>query len=346
VLVLIGFFTWYGYFLVQELGPRGATLGKRLVGIRVAARGGGRLTPEAVIARNLLRDIEVFYPLLTLLILLVTSADNNEEVGPLGWVMTGWFTLFLLFPFFNRDALRAGDIVAGTWVVERPRTKLGEALSTQGAAAARRTSDLTGVRYEFGEAELAVYGEKELQTLERMLRDAQPDALSAVHATICRKIGWEPGAGDERAFLEAFYAQLRAKLEGEMRFGKRKADKYGRRTSARSDFMPAMALPRLPISISGWAATGTRNSCSNCGSRKPRVKTDLAILRHSPRHTLGTKEWPLPKSSCLRPGSIPARCPTNCCTMPRSSGCWRRCADTSGSRSPSSRAMWMAECAS
>lgn len=226
VLVLIGFFTWYGYFLVQELGPRGATLGKRLVGIRVAARGGGRLTPEAVIARNLLRDIEIFYPLLTLLILLVTSADNNEEVGPLGWVMTGWFTLFLVFPFFNRDALRAGDIVAGTWVVERPRTKLGEALSTQGAAAARRTSDLTGVRYEFGEAELAVYGEKELQTLERMLRDAQPDALSAVHATICRKIGWEPGAGDERAFLEAFYAQLRAKLEGEMRFGKRKADKF------------------------------------------------------------------------------------------------------------------------
>jgi hypothetical protein len=82
------------------------------------------------------------------------------------------------------------------------------------------------VRYAFGEAELAVYGEKELQTLERMLRDAQPDALAAVHTAICRKIGWEPGAGDERAFLEAFYAQLRAKLEGDMRFGKRKADKF------------------------------------------------------------------------------------------------------------------------
>jgi uncharacterized RDD family membrane protein YckC len=225
MLVLIGFFTWYGYFLVQELGPRGATLGKRITGIRVAARGGSRLTPEAVIARNLLRDIEIFYPLLTLLILALASSDTNEQIGPLGWVMTGWFALFLLFPFFNRDALRAGDIIAGTWVVERPRTKLADALSTQGAAA-RRTSDLTGVRYEFGDAELAVYGEKELQTLERMLREAQPDALNAVHATICRKIGWEPGAGDERAFLEAFYAQLRAKLEGEMRFGKRKADKF------------------------------------------------------------------------------------------------------------------------
>lgn len=226
MLVLLGFCVWYGYFLVQELGPRGATLGKRITGIRVAARGSNRLTPEAVIARNLLRDIEIFYPLVTLLILAILNSNANLEVGPLGWVMTAWFALFLLFPFFNRDSLRAGDIVAGTWVVERPRTKLGKVLSTQGAASARRTSNVTGVRYEFGEAELAVYGEKELQTLERMLRDAQPDALATVHATICRKIGWEPGAGDERAFLEAFYAQLRAKLEGEMRFGKRKADKF------------------------------------------------------------------------------------------------------------------------
>lgn len=225
VLALLVFSTWYGYFLVQELGPRGATLGKRLVGIRIAARGGARLTPEAVIARNLLRDIEIFYPLITLLVL-TAVAQRGEPVGMLGWVVTGWFVLFLLFPLFNRDALRAGDIVAGTWVVERPRARLAAALSVQGAAAARGASDVTGVRYDFGEAELSVYGEKELQTLERMLRDSPDDALTAVHAAICRKIGWEPGAGDERAFLEAFYAQLRAKLETDMRFGKRKADKF------------------------------------------------------------------------------------------------------------------------
>lgn len=225
VLALLVFSTWYGYFLVQELGPRGATLGKRLVGIRIAARGGARLTPEAVIARNLLRDIEIFYPLITLLVL-TAVAQRGEPVGMLGWVVTGWFALFLLFPLFNRDALRAGDIVAGTWVVERPRARLAAALSVQGAGAARGASDVTGVRYDFGEAELSVYGEKELQTLERMLRDSPDDALTAVHAAICRKIGWEPGAGDERAFLEAFYAQLRAKLETDMRFGKRKADKF------------------------------------------------------------------------------------------------------------------------
>lgn len=224
-MAIFVFCAWYGYFLVQELGPRGATLGKRLVGIRIAARGGTRLTPEAVIARNLLRDIEIFYPLITLLVLAVL-AERGEPIGALGWVATGWFLLFLLFPFFNRDALRAGDIVAGTWVVERPRAKLAAVLSVQGAAAAEGASEVTGVRYAFGEAELSIYGEKELQTLERMLRDSPPEALAAVHATICRKIGWDPGAGDERAFLEAFYAQLRARLEADLRFGKRKADKF------------------------------------------------------------------------------------------------------------------------
>jgi uncharacterized RDD family membrane protein YckC len=225
LFMLTVFVAWYGYFLIQELGPRGATLGKRMVGIRIAARGGARLTPEAVIARNLLRDIEIFYPLVALGVLLALAAQK-QDIGILGWVVAGWLLLFLLFPFFNRDALRAGDIVAGTWVVERPRAKLAAVLSTTGAATSAGASDVTGVRYDFGEAELSVYGEKELQTLERMLRDGQPDALKAVHAAICRKIGWDPGAGDERAFLEAFYAQLRAKLEGDMRFGKRKADKF------------------------------------------------------------------------------------------------------------------------
>ncbi len=222
--VLFWFLIWYGYFLVQELGPRGATLGKRIVGIRVAARGGGRLTPEAIVARNLIRDIEIFYPLIFVLVTLLVSAFA-ERTGGLVWAAMIWFLVFALFPFFNKDAMRAGDVIAGTWVVDAPKTKLADALSTQGAAA-KGSSDVTGARYEFGEAELSVYGEHELQTLERLLREDNHEALHAVHSTICRKIGWDPGAGDERAFLEAFYSQLRAKLEGDMRFGVRKADKY------------------------------------------------------------------------------------------------------------------------
>lgn len=219
IFIIFAFLSRYGYFLAFELGPRGATLGKRAVGIRVAARGGGRLTPEAVVARNLTRDIELFLPLGFF------QVAPGGEMGAFGFAGLAWFAMFMAFPFFNRDCLRAGDIIAGTWVLEAPREKLADTLSSAGAAR-EGTSDVTGTRYDFGEAELSVYGEHELQTLERLLRDAKPGALAQVHETICRKIGWDPGAGDERAFLEAFYAQLRARLEGNMRFGKRKADKH------------------------------------------------------------------------------------------------------------------------
>lgn len=218
IYIILLFLARYGYFLAGELGPRSATLGKRITGIRVAARDGGRLTAEAVIARNLLRDIELFLPLIFLMV------APSGDMGAAGFAGMAWFLIFMAFPFFNKDALRAGDVIAGTWVIEAPKTKLAEALSTQGAA--KGTSELTGASYQFGEEELSIYGEHELQTLERVLRDDKPEAIVAVHETICRKIGWQPGAGDERAFLEAYYAQLRARLEGDMRFGKRKENKF------------------------------------------------------------------------------------------------------------------------
>lgn len=220
LIILIWFAAYYIYFIGLELSPRGATLGKRIVGIRVAARDGGRLTPEAVIARILIRDIELFLPFAFL------AMAPSGEMGNFGFAGLAWFMVIVAIPLLNKDRLRAGDIIAGTWVVEAPRTKLADAISTMGAATAEGASDVTGTRYQFGEEELAIYGEHELQTLERVLREGQADAVFAVQDAICRKIGWDPGAGDERAFLEAFYAQLRAKLEGDMRFGKRKADKH------------------------------------------------------------------------------------------------------------------------
>jgi uncharacterized RDD family membrane protein YckC len=218
VLILLLFALRYGYFLVFELGPRGATPGKRMTGIRIAARSGGRLSTEMVLARNLLRDIELFLPVIALFVLGFVGGLTN-------WMLAGWLLVFALFPFFNSDRLRAGDLVAGTWVVEAPRQKLQAALSTTQTAASG-TSAATGASYKFGEAELAIYGEYELQTLERVLRENRVDAMAAVHEAICRKIGWNPGAGDERAFLEAYYTQLRARLESGMRLGKRKADKF------------------------------------------------------------------------------------------------------------------------
>lgn len=218
VIWLIAMFVFrYAYFLYFEISPRGATWGKRMMGIRIAARDGGRLTAEAVIARNLLRDIEIFMPLVMIL------GAQTGDGGLAGLAGAAWFAVFMLFPFFNKDGLRAGDLIAGTWVVEAPRQKLAQTMSLGESGAG--TSQTTGTKYQFGDAELAVYGEYELQTLERVLRDNQREAVVTVAQTICTKIGWSAGQGDERAFLDAFYTQLRAKLERDMRFGKRKADK-------------------------------------------------------------------------------------------------------------------------
>jgi uncharacterized RDD family membrane protein YckC len=212
VWIIATFLLRYAYFLWFELGARGATWGKRVVGIRIAARDGGRLTPEMVIARNLLRDIELFLPAA-----FVTAA--GVESGPAWLAGAVWFLLFAFFPCFNRDRLRAGDVIAGTWVVEAPRRKLEAAMSLPAPAQA-------APRWRFSEAELDVYGEYELQTLERILREDRAATLASVRETIAAKLGREDGGWEPRAFLEAYYTQLRARLEREMRMGRRKADKH------------------------------------------------------------------------------------------------------------------------
>lgn len=226
VLFIIGLFlARNAYFLVFELGQRAATWGKRSVGIRVAARDGGRLTAEAVIARNLLRDIELFLPLM-----FMTSGGVQGTLSEFAaWAGVMWVGIFLLFPLFNKDRLRCGDLIAGTWVIEAPTTALGAvvAKNISSTAAVRPDSGLAPDRYRFSDSELSVYGEYELQMLEQVLRTANSEAMSTVAATICGKIGWSAPLGDEQAFLDAYYTQLRARLERGLRFGQRRADKHG-----------------------------------------------------------------------------------------------------------------------
>ncbi|KHK89552.1 RDD family protein [Novosphingobium malaysiense] len=226
VWIVIMFLFRNAYFLFFELGPRGATPGKRLTGIRIAARDGGRLTAEMVIARNLLRDIELFLPIVFL-------ASAGIESGWAWLAATAWFLIFMLLPLFNRDALRAGDVIAGSWVLERPRQKLEAAMSAgrtaDGAPAVSAEANSPGLAspaYTFEDAELEVYGEYELQTLERVLRENRKQSIETVYQTISGKIGRNDGWNDERAFLQAYYTQLRARLESGMRMGRRKADKH------------------------------------------------------------------------------------------------------------------------
>lgn len=218
ILWLLGFFVARnGYFILFEMGARAATPGKRRAGLRVVARNGGRLTGDAVIARNLMREIEVFLPL--------SFLGYQAGEGLAGTATTlfglGWSGLFLFFPLLNKDRLRIGDLLAGTWVVRAPKTELTLDLIGQGAA--RR-----GPHYVFTDTQLDAYGVLELQTLEDVIRQSDWATMQQVAEAIRTKIGWTGPAGDVD-FLHAYYQALRLRLERGLLFGRRRKDKHDRR---------------------------------------------------------------------------------------------------------------------
>ncbi|WP_230769559.1 RDD family protein [Sphingomonas sp. Leaf4] len=219
IIWLLGYFCLRNFYFVGfEAGRRAATPGKRMMKLRVVSRDGARLTGAAVLARNLLREIEVFLPL-TFLAFANAEGMADKWTAVLGF---GWAAIFLLFPLFNRDRMRAGDLIAGTWVVEREVRKLGEDLLIETAHASERARIAP-----FSAADLDAYGAFELQRLEEVLRRGDRDDLYQVASAIRRKLG----RGDDRAdlaFLEAYYGALRGHLERKLLFGKRKVDKFDR----------------------------------------------------------------------------------------------------------------------
>jgi uncharacterized RDD family membrane protein YckC len=213
---LLGFFFLRNfYFILFELGSRAATFGKRAVGIRVVARSGERLTADRVIARNLMREIEFYLPLS---FLFYNAAEGTTEK----WTALAgflWTTLFLFFPLFNRDRLRIGDLLAGTWVVSAPRQKLSIDQLHQRAESSA---------YRFSQEQLDVYGVFELQTLEQVLRQDHPESIERIAATIRNKIGYSEEPFFPRDFLVAYYDQARIRMERGLLFGKRRAHKHDR----------------------------------------------------------------------------------------------------------------------
>lgn len=207
------------YFAFFELSGRGQTPGKRRLRLRAVDARGGPLTAEAVVARNLTRELELFLPLAALL------APEALFPGAPAWASlaaAGWMLLFGLLPLLNRDRLRVGDLVAGTVVVRTPDVVLLEDLATSRARAAPGFTD----------EQLDVYGVYELQVLEDVLRGrGQPghdEALRTVAAKIREKIGWRGPPLADGPFLEAFYAALRGRLERRLLFGKRRESKHDR----------------------------------------------------------------------------------------------------------------------
>jgi len=210
------FFVRNFYFIFFEIGRKAATPGKRALGLRVADRQGGRLTANAVIARNFLRELEFFLPLTILLSFGVDSVD-----AWINWLLLLWCGIFVLFPLFNKDKLRIGDLVAGTMVIHAPKVRL-----LQDIASVTPIDQAQG-KIIFSTEQLEIYGIHELHVLEDVLRQSTDEIKENVANRIAKKIGHTPQAGETAlAFLEAYYAGLRRRLEQRMLFGERKEDKY------------------------------------------------------------------------------------------------------------------------
>lgn len=234
-LLIIGFFLVRTfYFPFFELRWRGSTPGKRAMKLRVIDRDGGPLRPDSIMVRNLMREVEIFLPLTALLG--VSAADGAQRWMIL--LMLVWTGLFTLFPLFNRDRLRLGDLVAGTCVISAPRAillrDLVEPAQVKYAAAAEKHSP---ERQQFTQRQLDVYGVMELQALEDALRRTDIHAretLTEIARRIRKRIDWQDDpsgtarSNDDRAFLEDFYAAQRGHLEHDMLFGVHRKDKNDR----------------------------------------------------------------------------------------------------------------------
>ena len=220
ISLILFFFVRNFYFIFFELRWHGRTPGKRLLKLKVIDRHGGRLGTDAIAARNIVREVELFIPA-TLLIF-----GGSFGVEPLGILFAlVWTSVFTFMPFFNKDCLRAGDIIAGTWVISVPQSVLLPDLIEKG----KEETDIQ-VPYPFTDAQLDIYGIFELQTLEDVLRRPGADAAKVhgeVSDRIRRKIGYDSEV-DPRPFLEAFYAALRSRLEARMLLGVRREDKHDR----------------------------------------------------------------------------------------------------------------------
>ncbi len=229
LMMLVTFGVRNFYFTAGEVYGKGQTPGKRISKLRVIARDGGPLATDQIFARNLTRDLEIFLPL-TVLLAPASLLPKAPWWGNLATAI--WILILGFLPFFNRHRARLGDLVAGTLVVAEPQAKLEEDLADlSGELAPDR---FTG--YTFTREQLDVYGIHELQVLEDLLRrppsEERDRTLRVVCDKILAKIGWggdtpesEKPAVEPRAFLTAFYAAQRGRLEHKALLGERRERK-------------------------------------------------------------------------------------------------------------------------
>ncbi|MFY9345128.1 MAG: RDD family protein [Planctomycetota bacterium] len=225
----------HGYFLWSETRGRGTTFGKRRFHLRVIRADGGPLTTEILLARNLTREVELFLPLIVLLVPDVLFAEHQGVVRAVAGL---WVLGLLFFPLCNAQRLRIGDLLAGTRVVLSPPVRLARDLADARTPvrATAATTTASPPEFAFSAAQLAIYGEHELAVLEDVLRKARSEGgertLEEVAKAIGRRIAWPdlPAlAGRHARFLQAFYTAQRQHLEQQLLLGRRRLQKHGKR---------------------------------------------------------------------------------------------------------------------
>lgn len=222
VVLVFSFLLRNFYFTFFERRWQGATPGKRLKGLRVIDAQGGQLTVEAVIVRNLTRELEIFMPLMALVMPSMMKTGHEVLMAVLALV---WILVMAFMPFFNGQRRRVGDLVAGTMVIETPEVVLLEDL-VESAAQGR----VDPQAFEFTPDQLSHYGVYELQVLEEVLRRETSrntaQDLADIADRIRKKLDWTGDVSDEHTFLQAFYAAQRAHLESGLLMGRRREDKF------------------------------------------------------------------------------------------------------------------------
>ncbi len=230
LMAFISFIVQNVYFTYFELAWQGRTPGKKYTNLRVINRSGGELTPGAIVARNLTRQVEIFLPFGLWLSL-------GSDAGLATLFLFGWVLLLGSLPLWNREGLRAGDLIGGTQVIAMPKRLLLADLADQQRSAGRRGVNAPATAmpaYRFTPAQLAIYGAFELQVLEEFLRRPDNDmterGLQEVYRRIRRKIGYDGDVPDAdiRRWLTDFYTAERAELERNKLYGTLREDKTGR----------------------------------------------------------------------------------------------------------------------
>jgi uncharacterized RDD family membrane protein YckC len=229
IAALLFFFVRVPYYVATELLWNGQTIGKRICALRVISGSGRSLSAHQVVARNLMKEMEVFLPGMYLFV--AANLGIIESV-----LVCAWVAALIAVPVFNKRRQRVGDIVAETIVIHQPPSMLEPDL-------AAATPATFGHRFVFLPHQLEHYGAFELQVLEKLLHGGERARNAAEHARnqanlaivtdrIRGKIGYSERIDpvEREAFLHAFYVAQRAHLEQRRLFGDARADKFHRQS--------------------------------------------------------------------------------------------------------------------